>query len=89
MEDGNIFSISSVWRSAEPTLPTDSRASHLRIPGEMAMLHIRIAVIFTSRLRGVKTCNLDTGGFRVCGGASEPGLPYPLRGSETYLMRAR
>jgi hypothetical protein len=44
------------------------------------MLHTRIAVIFTSRLRGVKTCSLCNRGFRTCGGPSKPSLLHPRWG---------
>ena len=55
-----------------------SQAPHVRIPGVTAMLHTNTAVMFTSRLRGVKTCNLYTGAVRARGRSNKSGSSQPL-----------
>ena len=50
-----------LWKNAGSTLQVDVRAIHVRIPGDRARLHISTAVMFTSKLSGVRTCNLYTG----------------------------
>jgi len=64
----------------------DIQAPHARIPGVTAILQTITAVMFTNRLRGVKTCNLCTTvprGWRVDGLARSvaspgrvPDVPY-------------
>ena len=49
-----------LWRNDGSTLQVDVRAIHVRIPGDRARLHTSTAVMFTSKLSGVKTCNLYT-----------------------------
>ena len=50
-------------RRAEPLSTAKNRTLHVRIPGLIATLHTSTAVIFTKRLRGVKTCSLYTKGL--------------------------
>lgn len=51
-----------------------SQAPDVRIPGVTATLHTITAIMFTSRLSGVRTCNLHTRSVRSCRESSEPSL---------------
>lgn len=67
IEDGYIFSISSIRGEYGVNLSAaDGLVAHSRIPGVTMTLHTSTAVIFTNRLRGVKTCNLCTREDRAC-----------------------
>ena len=72
-----MFSISSVYRSAKSISLADNQAFDVRIPGVTAILHTSTAVMFTSRLSGVKTCNLHTRIVHSWGGSDEPGVFLP------------